>query len=557
MHRRIIMVILGVFALAACGLTPAGPGPTGALPSPAPQPTPGLPPSANPGLPPTGNRRDEGTAPQPTGPSAPQPPSPAASPAPSPSVSPAPAAAFKEGPCPFEAPRGVTVRCGTLTVPEDRAAPNGRTVGLPVAIYKSTGANPAPDPVIYLEGGPGGHAVRLSPFSYDTLIKPFLGDRDFILFDQRGAGLSRPAAECPELVQLDARELVQGLNTDSYLNETTQAALACRDRLAKEGVDLAAFTTAASAADLDDLRRALGYQEWNLYGISYGTRLALEAMRATPQGVRSVILDSTVPPQENMFTSVAASADRAFDALFQGCAADAACNSAFPDLKTAFYETARRLNEKPVTVKVTRYGRPIDVKLTGDQFIQTLFNSLYRSDLIPQLPKAIYDAREGKDYQFWGDQAVENVLQEQFVSYGMYFSVQCGEEGLTVTEEQLKNADAAFPQQDNVFDVGEVYEICQKWGAQRDDAANQPVTSAIPTLVLAGQYDPITPPAFGQEVAKTLPNSFFFEFPGLGHGATVGDPCPMQMAVAFLRDPKARPDSSCIAGLKSAPFVTR
>lgn len=209
------------------------------------------------------------------------------------SVSPAGAPRFEPSACPIQIPAGARVECGFLAVPENRTRPDSRTIRLAVAILKSRSENPAPDPIVYLAGGPGASALLEKPLGW-WLDSPFPDNRDFILFEQRGTRFSEPFLNCPE--EDTAAILDPGENNGSYLN----AALQCRDRLLSQGVDLTAYNSVASAADLEDLRAVLGYAEWNLYGVSYGTRLALSAMRDNPAGIRSVILDSTLPLQANI-----------------------------------------------------------------------------------------------------------------------------------------------------------------------------------------------------------------------------------------------------------------
>ena len=465
---------------------------------------------------------------------------------------------YQEAECKFSKPAGVTVTCGDLTVPEDRSKPDGKTIKLHVAVFKSKSANPQPDPVVYLEGGPGGHALENLEFSFPSSFEPFTENRDFITFDQRGIGFSEPALDCTELTDAAYQKVEQNVSSDQSIQIDIAAALKCRERLASSGVNLAAYTSAANAADLNDLRIALGYDKWNLYGISYGTRLALTTMRDFPDGIRSVILDSTYPLQAALDVDVPTSAARVFKVFFDGCAADEACNQGFPNLQTRFYELVDRLNKEPVTVPTADpfSNKEYKVLLNGDKLIQMLFSSFYATDAIPLLPKAIDAAYKGTDYSLLARfYLLFGAAQSKFVSYGMYFSVQCGEEAQFETREQLVDADKAYPEQRNTFDAASTYEVCQQWGAKpAAPVENEPVTSDLPTLVLSGEYDPITPPAYNQEVAKTLSNSYLFEFPGIGHGVSISGPCPLEMTKAFLSEPTTEPDSACIKSMGEPAF---
>jgi len=471
---------------------------------------------------------------------------------------------FESAPCLFEVPAGQTVECGYLTVPEDRSQPDGPTIRLYVAIFKSQSANPAPDPIVYLAGGPGSKAIESVSLTFNERFAPFLADRDLIVFDQRGTGYSEPALDCPEVIDLAYEILPLDLSPEESTALSNEAICGCRDRLVSEGVNLAVYNSAESAADLNDLRLALGYEEWNLYGISYGTRLALTAMRDYPEGIRSVILDSTYPLQANLYVELPANLVRAFDVFFNGCAADPACSQAYPDLESVFWELVDQLNTSPVTFPVTQplSGETYDVLMDGDGLIGFLFESLYSTEIIPFLPKVIYDARDGI-YDIMARIEGSFLADMEFLSRGMYYSVQFSEELSFSTPEELAAACDAYPElQDYFYDLCNTdegfYAISQAWGGgEADPVENEPVISDIPTLVLAGEYDPVTPPAWGQTVAGDLINGYYLKFPGVGHGASVsGEECPLDIALAFLDDPAAPLVSTCIASMSGPDFFT-
>jgi pimeloyl-ACP methyl ester carboxylesterase len=218
--------------------------------------------------------------------------------------------AFQQAPCPFPLGTGLVVgqniKCGFLVVPEDRSLPKGPTIRLAVAIFKTPSSQPDIDPVLFLNGGPGNALLETKGPTFNAgNLASRMQNRDLILLDQRGTGFSQPSLRC-----LD--------------DETLRA---CHERLVKSGLNLNAYTTLADAADVHDLIGALGYQQVNLEGVSYGTRLALTVMRLFPADLRSAILDSALPPQANLITGIPPAAIRAFDVFFQGCAADHSCNA--------------------------------------------------------------------------------------------------------------------------------------------------------------------------------------------------------------------------------------
>lgn len=459
--------------------------------------------------------------------------------------------------CMFEVPSGLDVECGFLTVPENRTKDNGRTVKIAVGIFKTASKNPKPDPIVYLEGGPGGNALSNWSKNFERIFAPIAGDRDFIIFDQRGTGYSEPSLACQEYTDEAYYQLDKHYTLEESTKRINDALFKCHDRLSKERVDFSAYNSVESAADMDDLRQALGYKEWNVYGISYGTRLALTAMREHPDGIRSVILDSVVPLQSSE-AETPADANRSFTTFFEGCAKDEACNTAYPNLKDTFYKLVDQLNANPVTEEATDPddGKTYKVLLSGDSVIGTLFFALYQTSAIPLMPRAIADAAAGKDYSLLVRLAYLSTMQNKDISVGMLYTVRCNEEIPFDTPEQLAASDDAYPEQRGLFDAGSYTPICNAWDAGKAQAdENQAVTSDLPTLVLSGEYDPATPPADAEAAAKTLAKSFYFNFPGYGHGQSVDGGCATDITTAFLDDPTKQPDSACIADLKGPEFA--
>ncbi|MCL4265220.1 MAG: alpha/beta hydrolase [Anaerolineae bacterium] len=476
----------------------------------------------------------------------------------------APTTAFVEAACEFDVPNGRDVTCGWLTVPENRTDPaSDNTIRLHVAIFASDSNNPTPDPIIYLEGGPGGDALEAVPLIFEMRFAPYLANHTLIMFDQRGTGYSEPSLACPEYTELSYELLEQDISPEEAGQQSLEILLACRDRLADEGVNLAAYNSAASAADLNDLRIALGYDEWNVWGVSYGTRLAQTLMRDYPEGIRSVILDSAYPLEVNLLTDTPENVARAFDVFFAGCAADPICAEAYPDLETLFNETVAQLNEEKITLPITNLftGDSYDAYFRGDDLVGVLFQSLYATEIIPELPKLIADVNAG-EYGSLSLLLSSFLSNSDFVSVGMQFSVQCHEENGFATAEQITTALAAQPELEPVFrdspNLGpNALVICEQWGAGTAvPLENEPITSDIPTLILAGEYDPITPPAWGQQIQANLGNAYYYEFPGTGHGVSLSGECGVSVVESFLADPTAEPDTTCVAALGGPAFVT-
>ncbi len=437
--------------------------------------------------------------------------------------------------------------CGFLVVPEDRSDPQRPSIRLAVVILKSRSETPAPDPIIYLEGGPGGSGTEAVRFWGDS---PLRESRDVILLDQRGTGLSKPSLNCPEIEEAELDTLDKDPRLPDYALTMFEAFLACHKRLHWEGINLAAYDSAASAADVDDLRRALGYPAVNLLGISYGTRLALTVMRDYPDGVRSVIIDSVYPPNVRIAPHVIPNALNAFDRVFADCAEEATCQARYTDLKTMFTDVIARLNAAPELVSLGEAG---DVMLTGDRVLETLYLALYSADFIPYVPYLIDQLNQGK-YAAVAYLTRETAFFLQSISEGMNYSVQCREQDSPDAPAELEAVAAAYPDFADFIMQQSSHAACIFWDAgTAGETETQPVVSDIPTLILSGEYDPVTPPAWGQLAAETLSHSYFYEFPGLSHAVTLSD-CPLRMALAFLDDPAAAPDAGCIADMTPPTF---
>ena len=449
------------------------------------------------------------------------------------------------------------MECSHLTVPEDRRDPGGASIRLHIAVFKSPNDAPAPDPLVYLSGGPGSSALKELRFIFDDQLEPFLANRDVIVLDQRGTGFSEPALDCPEFVEAVHDSLDQDLTVELEAVLTIGSLVSCRDRLDEGGVNLEGYTSAENAADLEDLRRALGYDSWNLLGVSYGTRLVLTAMRDFPEGIRSVILDSTYPPDVDAYTNFLPNADRALTTLFDGCAAHPVCNDTHPQLETVFFRLAGVLAESPVVFPITHplTGETFDLLFGPDELIGFLFQSLYITDIIPLLPDIIFRTGLG---DFAAVAALEGAFLTQLddISVGMHYSVQCSEEAPFTTQEDLDSVAETHPRLRGLADRNPILPLCRAWGArQADSDENQPVKSGIPALVLAGEYDPITPPSWGRRAAGSLANGAFFEFPGVGHGVSFsGGECPIGIAQDFLDDPRPCVDASCIEKMEGPDF---
>ena len=475
---------------------------------------------------------------------------------------------WEETECQYHPNRTETMACGYVLVPENRLHPttaSAKLIRLYITIIHSRSENPAPDPIIYLSGGPGG---RTFPFirSISGRFDATLAERDLILFDQRGIHLSEPTLDCPEIVDWKMTTLDQSLTRTEVVAGNIATNLACLERLKQAGIDIAAYTSAASAADINDIRIALGYEQINLYGVSYGSRLALTAMRdlETTGTVRSVILDSVYSPPEDLFIGLSPNAQRVFDLLFTRCATDTACQTAYPDIEETYYDLVAQLTQQPVIIEVSgrsRDAEPFIMSLDGDDMIRLLFNMMYDTKTIPKVPLFITQMAAG-DYSNRSLQGWLRwlIISGEFFSEGMWYSVMCGEEAHFGTEDLVRaSAVDVHPAIQGYFiDLALTidYSTCDNWGAHpANPVENEAVSSNIPTLVLAGEFDPITPPAWSQRAAETLSQVHYLEFPDVGHGVLLARQCARDITAAFISQPNYTPDTTCLAEMPQLSFV--
>ncbi len=472
---------------------------------------------------------------------------------------PEPAVSFESAPCSFDVPEGAPVECGFVVVPEDHNDPEGPTIRLATAILRDESEGHQPDPVILLAGGPGERVVANS-LALEPTLAPLHPNRDLIIFDQRGVGLSEPALECPAFVPV----MLDALNeedADVVAESVFDGFMACRDHLIDEGIDLSVYTTAQNAADVNAIRIALGYDQINLYGGSYGSLLAQATMRDYPDNLRSVAFNSTLPLEKSLFVDATTTFAHAILRLLDACEADEACSTAYPDLQAVLFEVIDRLNIEPIPITVVNPadGQTYDALLTGDAVRGNLVTFLYISQIIPVLPQAIYDVYNG-DLDLMTQLSSTRLGLLDLMSRGMMISVMCNADLVGKVPEDLLNITVELPIQLVSTEDPEItieygpFGICENWPVPvAEPTAKEPLISDIPTLVLEGEFDPVTPPEYGELVVGYLSNGYYFEFPGLGHDV-LSNSCARELAGAFISDPTQAPDATCISEIPGLIF---
>ena len=473
---------------------------------------------------------------------------------------------------------GKQLRCGFVAVPERHGNPTGPMIRLAVAIIQRDPAQrdrpaAAPEPLVMAQGGPGGSTLMLlEPWWQAIQATPGLHDRDVVLIEQRGTQFSQPYLFCQEVYEVDRQIALQlpTLTEESINRRTLNAYGRCRDRLLSQGVDLSAYNSWENADDVPMVMSALGYGRFNFYGVSYGTMLGQHLMKRHPDRLRSVILDAVVPLETNYITESLGSHDRSLRQLFEQCRRSPVCQREYPDLQGTFQAVVAQLERQPIVTEgfdaiayvnaqiqsKQRPNQPIagqfwrPVAIDGDGLVNLVISALYDSSLIPELPEWFREMRSGD----WS--ALNELAADWFspIADGMQQSVLCAEEA-NVEEQPPRNLLNILPELRSLAaDPQEFLDSCRIWQVPKLDAeANRPTTAPVPTLLLSGNLDPVTPPPFGNQVAAHLPRAYHYVFPGLGHGAFASSDCANRVVRDFLDNPTQAPDSRCVQQVQFAP----
>lgn len=435
-------------------------------------------------------------------------------------------------------------RCGALQVPEDHATPGGRRIALNVLVMPARAPQPGQPPLYSLAGGPGMAATEDASF-FASDGRAHWQDRDVVLVDQRGTGRSAPL-RCPALERNPPLQPMYPLDQ----------VRACRDALAVDH-DLTRYTTAASVRDLEAVRQALGHARIDLVGLSYGTRLAQAYARAYPERVRAMALLGAVPRHRRLPLDHAANGQAVLDGIFAACAADAACNSAFPALRQDWATVLARLQAGPMQVSFERDGKTERVGITRGPFAEALRSMLLATPGQRGLPYLIHRMAAG-DYQPFLAPLLSSPPMPGLAE-GLYLSLVCGEDTNRIEAGEIETATAGTFL--GRYRVDEQVAACREWPASSASLAeikSPDAAPGMPVLLLAGTMDYVTPLSWAREVATHYPNSRVVPIEHLGHLpiGLEGMACYDDTIAAFFRAGSAQSlDLSCFAKMVPPPFV--
>jgi pimeloyl-ACP methyl ester carboxylesterase len=459
--------------------------------------------------------------------------------------------------CVFRPPRGDKIECYTLVVLENRAKPKSPEVRLKVAILKARRPLAA-DPVIYLAGGPGDAPLIASAVGADPLAE---GDwwndtavirrhRDVIIMSERGAGGSNPNLDCFEPRTTEPARARRRAVTEPQERDIL---LRCRADFDKRKIDVGMFSTPALADDVADLVSVLQIPKVNLYGISYGTRWGLEVMRRHPGIVRAAVLDGVYPPQINGEQNEPEIVRTVFEQLYSECASDKLCRERNPDLANNVRALLTNADRTPLPLTLDLDDGPQPVKLDGPRLLLVMLHMMRQgeADLVPEAVTALKRGDNRLIKQFAEDLEEDDggLLETNAQQFGGLFNtIECRETWAGVDQ----------PARDAAIQAGGVYSLtaqlsklpafCPVWRVPvAPPAERQPVTAPVPTLLLSGGYDWLTPPNWGRDAAKHLPDSRHVIFRSQGHGVSSQDQCAARLRDEFFDSPDPRGPLPCRA----------
>ncbi|GAA2472198.1 alpha/beta fold hydrolase [Streptomyces mauvecolor] len=448
-------------------------------------------------------------------------------------------------------------RCGFLEVSENRSLRGSRTIKLAVARIPTAAGTPAADPVVFMAGGPGADTFDDIPFLVGSGLNK---DRELIVMAQRGNLYDQPNLACPEVDRFNARAVGLGYDSQQAQQLMLKAVQDCRARLTADGVDLGAYNSTENAADFADLRTALHIPEWNVYGYSYGSDLALTYLRLHPEGIRAVAIDSIAPPRFLTLPWGWGSAAEGIHNIFDACAAQPACKDRYPDLPGLLTEQVHKLEAHPLTLNVTPRsgGKQVKTVLDGGALLNLIVAFTPRPK---DIPAALDELSRGNPERFAQARAAGSVQKTGQFAHGLTNSIACGEWAPGHSESDvLKAGRKAFPGwPDTVLaQVPQLpfqYPVCGLWNVP-DRAKIQRVAtvSSVPALVVSGTFDAKTGASWAKGVAAGLSRSTAVLVPGIGHWVVPQSPCAQRVLASFLARPTA-PDTSCVAGLAPEPFT--
>lgn len=445
------------------------------------------------------------------------------------------------------------VSCYSIPVLRDVTNKNKGTFQMAVVVAAALGKS-SEKPLLYLHGGPGIATISNVPrYLKSATWNMMRQDRALVFFDYRGTGYSEPDL-CPGTGDSLARLAAKNLSPAELQASKLALFKSCREQHAKEGIDIASFSSYQSAEDAENIRKVLELDQWNVYGVSHGTTVALNLLRNHESSIHSMILDSPFPPNAPWLDFV-----RPFAVTFQVLESrmkeDPKTYSGFSSLRKNFIKAVDRLNQTPFQMVIDEKGNTFP--FTGNDFSWSIWTAMLKPRTIPLVPLAIQETANGNDsvLKHW---IMSFSNADQFGRFSEFQSkaILCYEGRPRNVMDRKEALQAKYPEF-AAFNLDFEDELCNTWQPGSAGVENfEAVRSKVPVLILSGEYDPVCPPVFGELTASTLVNSVFVNVPAASHAAIHEDDCTRTIAQNFLENPFKKLDLSCISTRAGIKFIT-
>ncbi len=464
--------------------------------------------------------------------------------------------------CFFDVPEDVAFDCGNVIVPEFHDRRSGNTISLGVIRLKSASEEPR-DPIFFGAGGPGGTPFTLLEIGAlkdrDGYYGQLLADHDLVFFSQRGTAYSEPFLGCFGLNDLGDNYFTGAYASWADLErDKLERMKTCYDEAVDGGVDLAAYTSLENAADVESVREVLGYDHIIYYGESYGTMLGQHLMREYPESLSAVVLDGAMTMTYSSFEAeLDARFERALAYLVATCAADDACNAAFPNFEDDLRAVHGQLQKTPYEYSVEGVTFTVD----AEQFSLAIYDALYDVTQLRFVPLIVQSMLNGipNDTAPGFFVAPIPAQTENSLAFLMHFSVICSEDPTSSLDEAFALGNLRFGDlvTDYVtLDANEYITMCAHMGLPTlPDETDAPVVSEVPVLILNGGFDPVTPEMTAAPIAEALSNAFMVTFAYGDHVQGAIDVCAHAIMTQFFADPTTEPDGSCARELGNFEFA--
>lgn len=430
---------------------------------------------------------------------------------------------------------------GSLPVVENRTTGKGRTINISFIVIPAINKDSDEPPMFFIEGGPGGAASNSVDYFADT-TNPYRKDRDIVLVDARGTGNSNPL----HCLSTQQKNNLQGQFDEMYPEAAVKQ---CHDSLSKIA-DLTQYTTANIIKDFEEVRKWLGYEKISLMGLSYGTRASLVYMKMFPESIDRVVLMSPVTTYAHMPKYHAIFAQRSLDMVFDDCAKDPACSKAFPNLRTEFAQ----LKEKfPLSVDLDDTNGKKKITIPWYAFHTRMRGMLYSPGGIRRIPNLIHQTWLGNVYQFV-NLFPRGKDTDLFIADGLYLCVTCAEDVPYIEEDQIDSLTKGTFM--GTYRIDQQRRACKFWSrGEIPDDYMEPVRSNIPTLIISGSFDPVTPTSMAKEIASTLPNSILVIISRMSHSfdGLSNEDCLDKISIEFYNGSK-NINTECVKDMKSGPY---